>query len=201
MLAPAFADPVLSSQAVFRAVMEATARPGTIHAAGTGTDATAPAPLGKAAAAVALTLVDYETPVWLDPALAQAADLAAWFRFHTGAPLVADPGRAAFAFIAAPQAMPEFEAFAQGSMEYPDRAATLVLQVDRLETAGATALRLSGPGIRGIRTLAATPLPTDFAARLRANRALFPRGVDIILAAGATLAALPRSVHVNAEPA
>ena len=45
-------------------------------------------------------------------------------------------------------------------------------------------------------TVSASPLPADFVARMRANRALFPRGVDIILASVAKLAALPRSVHV-----
>src|SRR5258708_1327629 len=197
MLAPAFADPVRGSQAVFRSVMEAMARPGTIVA--TGGLAQAPQPLGLAAAAVALTLIDYETPGCLDPALAQSSEVAAWLRFHTGAPLTDDPGRAAFGFIADPPRMPPFQAFSQGSMEYPDRAATLVLQVERLSDDGG--MRLSGPGIKGSRTLSAFPLPADLVARTCANRALFPRGVDIILAAGTMLAALPRSVHVTTEPA
>jgi len=101
--------------------------------------------------------------------------------------------------LADPHNMPAFDAFAQGSMEYPDRAATLVLQVERLSDDGG--MHLSGPGIKGSRTLAAFPLPADFATRMRDNRALFPRGVDIILAAGTRLAALPRSVHVTTEPA
>jgi alpha-D-ribose 1-methylphosphonate 5-triphosphate synthase subunit PhnH len=197
MLAPAFSDPVLASQAVFRAVMDAMARPGTIVT--TDALAQAPPPLGLAAACVALALVDYETPVWLAPQLAAAADVAAWLRFHTGAPLTDDPQRAAFAFIADPHDMPAFADFCQGSMEYPDRATTLVLQVERLSDNGA--LSLSGPGIKASRTLGAAPLPADFAARMGANRALFPRGVDIILAAGSRLAALPRSVHVTTEQA
>jgi alpha-D-ribose 1-methylphosphonate 5-triphosphate synthase subunit PhnH len=41
-----------------------------------------------------LTLMDHETPLWLDP----AADAArAWITFHTGAPLTGDPARAMFA--------------------------------------------------------------------------------------------------------
>jgi len=180
---------------VFRSVMDAMARPGTIVV--TGGLSQAPQPLGLAAAAVALTLIDYETPVWLDPALAQSPEITAWLRFHTGAPLTNDPRQAAFGFIADPPRMPPFEAFSQGSMEYPDRAATLVLQVERLSENGDFCL--SGPGIRESRALSAAPLPADFAARMRANRALFPRGVDIILASATKLAALPRSVHVAAE--
>jgi alpha-D-ribose 1-methylphosphonate 5-triphosphate synthase subunit PhnH len=195
MLAPAFADPVLASQAVFRSVMDAMARPGTIVA--TDGLAQAPQPLGLAAAAVALTLLDYETPVWLDTELAQSGDVAAWLRFHTGAPLTGDPRQAAFGFTADPLRMPPFEAFSQGSMEYPDRAATLVLQVECLSESDG--FSLSGPGIRGSRALSASPLPADFAARMRTNRARFPRGVDIILASAAMVAALPRSVHVDTE--
>lgn len=197
MLAPAFADPGLASQAVFRSVMDAMARPGTIVP--TSGLAQAPPPLGLAAAAVALTLLDYETPVWLDAVLAQSPEVAGWLKFHTGAPLTDDPQRAAFGFVSKPQCMLQFEAFSQGSMEYPDRATTLVLQVDHLS--GDDGLRLSGPGIRGSRALFASPLPADFAARMVANRRLFPRGVDIILAAGTNLTALPRSVHVATEQA
>jgi alpha-D-ribose 1-methylphosphonate 5-triphosphate synthase subunit PhnH len=182
---------------VFRSVMNAMARPGTIVAAGGLSQA--PQPLGLAAAAVALTLIDYETLVWLDPALAQSPEIAAWLRFHTGAPLTDDPRQAAFAFIADPPRMPPFEAFSQGSMEYPDRATTLVLQIEHLSDNGGFCL--SGPGIGRSRTLSAAPLPADFATRMRVNRALFPRGVDLILACATTLAALPRSVHVTAEQA
>jgi alpha-D-ribose 1-methylphosphonate 5-triphosphate synthase subunit PhnH len=195
MLAPGFEDPTLASQAVFRSVMEAMARPGTILAiAGL---ARAPRPLGLASAAVALTLLDYETPVWLDPGLAQSSEVAAWLRFHTGAPLADDPGKAAFGIIADPPRMPSFEVFSQGSMEYPDRAATLILQVESLSDKGGFCL--SGPGIRGSRALLASPLPADFPARMRANGAQFPRGLDIILASQTMLAALPRSVHLARE--
>ena len=197
MLAPAFAVPVFASQAVFRSVMDAMARPGTIVA--TAGLARAPFPFNLGAASVALALLDHETPVWLDPALAQSPEVTGWLRFHTGVPLTDEPQQAAFGFIADPSMMPQFEAFCQGSIEYPDRATTLVLQVECL--LGERGFSLSGPGIRDSRTLLASPLPPDFTARMRANRALFPCGVDIILAAGEMLAALPRSVHVAMEQA
>ena len=66
-IAPGFADPVRDSQAVFREVMESVARPGRV--AQLGFAAAAPHGLSRAAGAVALTLFDFETPVWLDPAL------------------------------------------------------------------------------------------------------------------------------------
>jgi alpha-D-ribose 1-methylphosphonate 5-triphosphate synthase subunit PhnH len=195
VLAPGFSDPVLASQAVFRSVMEAMARPGLIAAV--AADVAPPAPLGIAAASLALTLLDFETLVWLDHDLAGAADIAGWFKFHTGASITAEPGAAAFAFIANPVDLPAFDRFCLGSVEYPDRSTTLVLQVEQLSEGGA--LRLTGPGIKGAHSLSASPLPPGFVDRMAANRALFPRGVDLILACGSELAALPRSVHLVRE--
>jgi alpha-D-ribose 1-methylphosphonate 5-triphosphate synthase subunit PhnH len=203
MLAPGFSNPVLASQAVFRTVMEAMARPGSI--AEIDVAVTPPAPLGIAAAALALTLLDFETPVWLDPMLAAAPEVDGWLKFHTGAPRTADPASAAFAFITEPAAIPGFDAFSLGSIEYPDCSTTLVLEVETLTERDA--FRLSGPGIKGSRSLAAAPLPADFAERVAANRALFPRGVDVVLTCGRRLAALPRSTNLSrsdrriAEPA
>jgi alpha-D-ribose 1-methylphosphonate 5-triphosphate synthase subunit PhnH len=198
MLAPGFSDPVLASQAVFRTVMEAMARPGSI--AEVDVAIAPPAPLGVAAAALALALLDFETPFWLDPRLAAAPEIDGWLKFHTGAPRAADPASAAFAFIAEPAAMPGFGAFCLGSIEYPDRSTTLVLEVGTLtEHAAMTerdAFHLAGPGIKGSRSLAASPLPADFAERMATNRALFPRGVDVVLTCGRRLAALPRSIHL-----
>lgn len=190
-LAPGFADPVFDAQRAFRAVMAALARPGTVEPlAGV---ARPPAPMTPELAALALTLIDHDTPVWLDAALAAAPDVGAFLRFHAGAPIVADPAAAAFALIAEPRAMPPLAAFAQGSDAYPDRSATLILQVAGF---AGTPLALAGPGIRGTAAFAAAPLPADFAVQLSANRALFPRGVDVILCAPGEVAALPRSVRL-----
>ena len=190
-LAPGFADPVFDAQRAFRAVMAALARPGTV--APLAGVARPPAPMTPELAALALTLIDHDTLVWLDAALAAAPDVGAFLRFHAGAPIVADPAAAAFALIAEPRAMPPFAAFAQGSDAYPDRSATLILQVAGF---AGTPLALAGPGIRGTTAFAASPLPADFAAQLSANRALFPRGVDVMLCAPGEVAALPRSVRL-----
>jgi alpha-D-ribose 1-methylphosphonate 5-triphosphate synthase subunit PhnH len=192
-VAAGFAEPVLAAQSTFRTVMDAMARPGAVRRlAGIA----ARAPLSPAAAAIALTLLDYETPFWLDAPLAAAAQVARWISFHTGAPLTRDPAAAAFAFVADSAAAPPFATFAQGSAEYPDRSTTLVLQVARLAEGSGFVLR--GPGIAGSRRLAASPLPADFLDQLAQNRARFPRGVDIVLAAADAVAALPRSIHVAA---
>jgi alpha-D-ribose 1-methylphosphonate 5-triphosphate synthase subunit PhnH len=189
MLAPAFDDPALGSQAVFRTVMEAIARPGLPRPLASAL--VPPPPLRATAAAVALTLLDYETPFWLDRELAVAREVAAWLKFHTGAPQTADSAQAAFAFVSG--ALPAFDVFSQGTLEYPDRSTTLVVQVESFDPGDE--LALSGPGIAGTRRFSAQPLPPDFRARLIANREMFPRGVDLILASETAVAALPRSVR------
>jgi len=192
MLAPAFVDPPHASQSVFRCVMEAMARPGLPRPLAPQLDA--PAPLAPAAAALALTLLDYETPFWLDPPLAAAPEVREWFKFHTGAPLTTDSARAVFGFVADPARCPAFERFPAGSLEYPDRSTTLVLQVEGFDRG--ELLALAGPGIAGTRQFRAAPLPQDFRARLIANHAQFPRGVDLILASPDAIAGLPRSLRV-----
>jgi alpha-D-ribose 1-methylphosphonate 5-triphosphate synthase subunit PhnH len=188
-LAPSFRNAVRDSQSVFRLAMQAMASPGKILTL--ESQLAPPAPLLTPAAALLLTLSDYETPVWLDPLLADSAAVAAFLRFHTGVRVVVSPADAAFAVIADAERMPELATFAQGTPEYPDRSATLIVQVETLVTRG---WKLEGPGIRDWAPLSAAPLPADFAAQLRANRSTFPCGVDIYLATRNALAALPRSV-------
>lgn len=184
---PGFADPVLGSQACFRAVLDALARPGTLRSA--GSELMPPPPLVRSAAALLLTLVDGETPLFLAPAFATVQE---WVGFHCGAVPVEHPFDAAFVLA---DALPDFAQLQAGSDESPDASTTVILQVGALGS-GAP-LRVSGPGLREPATLRVTGLPDDFAARWAANHALYPRGVDLLLCCGTTLAALPRSVRVG----
>jgi alpha-D-ribose 1-methylphosphonate 5-triphosphate synthase subunit PhnH len=187
------ADPVHSAQAVFREVMRAMACPGEIRELPQVT--APPAPLSAGLAAIALTLADYEAPLWLDSRLSGSPEPARFLRFHTGAPIVRDPGEARFALIGAPLLLPPLASFAQGTLEYPDRSATLIVEVASI-TPG-RGFRLKGPGIDGKRSIGIEPLPADFVARMKANRALFPRGVDIVFVAGRAIAALPRTTRLK----
>jgi alpha-D-ribose 1-methylphosphonate 5-triphosphate synthase subunit PhnH len=184
---PGFTDPVGQAQSCFRAVLDAMARPGTLVRAGEGL--TPPAPLDPAAAAVLLTLVDHDTPLWLDPMAESSHD---WIAFHCGAGFTDAPALAAFALALA---LPDLACLSPGTHEQPETASTLILQVGSL-TDGPR-YRLRGPGLRGSATLSVRGLPDDFVEIWQRNRAGFPLGVDIVLCAGATLAALPRSVTVE----
>jgi len=183
-LHPGFADPVLDSQACFRAVLDAMSRPGQIAALAFPDP---PPPLDPATAAVLLTLVDAETPVWLDGAASAARE---WVAFHCGA-TPAPPMQAMFGVALHPVPLAGFQA---GTDDAPELGATLVLQVAALGRG--RKLRLSGPGIATVATLLVDGLAEGFVAEWATNHALFPRGIDLILCAGTQVAALPRSVQV-----
>jgi alpha-D-ribose 1-methylphosphonate 5-triphosphate synthase subunit PhnH len=154
----------------------------------------APPPLGVAAAAACLTLLDHDTPLWIDPAGA-TPEVLAWLRFHCGVPVVDSPGAARFALVLDAGALEGLDRFDAGSDERPDLSATLLVQVPGL-VAG-TGFRLRGPGIDGESRLDLLGAPAGLGAALRANAARFPRGVDLVLCAAHRLAALPRTTHVE----
>ncbi|MHC5652448.1 phosphonate C-P lyase system protein PhnH [Stappia sp. ICDLI1TA098] len=191
-VAGGFAEPVFGAQGVFRVLMDATARPGTVVPL--AVEVAPPAPLGVGAGAIALALCDADTPVWLSPSL-RGDTVAAWIAFQCGAPLSDDEGKADFAFAPAAEA-PGLCALSQGSQEYPDRSTTLVLEIEALE--GGERLTLQGPGIDGSRVIAPRGLPADFLAARADNRLLFPRGIDVVLVAGSEILALPRSTVIAA---
>lgn len=191
-LPPGFADKVLSAQSTFRSVMDAMARPGSVQRivpmAGT------PGPMMRGAAAIALTLFDHDTPLWLDARMSESSHVVKWLKFHTGAPVIQDSSIASFALISDGALLPALERFALGTREYPDRSTTLILQVDSLDAGRGFELR--GPGIDGVATLRASIKPADLFERLRVNEALFPRGIDVVLVADDAVVAIPRTTRV-----
>jgi alpha-D-ribose 1-methylphosphonate 5-triphosphate synthase subunit PhnH len=192
-----FADKVLSAQTTFRSVMDAMARPGTVCqvTASVGT----PPCLMRGAAAIALTLFDHDTPIWLDEMMAETRDVAKWLKFHSGAPVVVDSSICSFALVGRGKAMPALDRFAFGSSEYPDRSTTVILQVDSLSEGRVYELR--GPGIDGIASLRATIEPEDLFERLAVNVAAFPRGIDMVLVHDDAIVAIPRTTRRVAKGA
>lgn len=181
-----FGDAPVEAARAFRAAMRVMARPGTIEALDA---ARPPAPVSVAAGTLLLTLCDHETGVYLAGAY-DTAELREWLAFHTGAPVVA-AGEAQFALGDWAVLMP-LSQYAVGTPEYPDRSATLIVEMERLESKG-TGLR--GPGIRERAELS---LPD--AAAMRGNARQFPLGVDFFLTCGDKVAALPRSTRLEDAP-
>ncbi|MBY3050715.1 phosphonate C-P lyase system protein PhnH [Rhizobium laguerreae] len=188
-----FAEPVFHAQSVFKMLMDGMARPGTIQTV--QPDVAPPAPLGIAAGTIALTLCDHDTPVWLSQGLARSA-VPEWLGFHTGAPLTTEKAEARFAFTEAGTAPSSFGLFASGTQEYPDRSTTLIIELAELE--GGRMLTLMGPGIQSVAEMAPIGLPETFLRLWTENRALFPRGVDIVLTAGKRFLCLPRTTKITA---
>lgn len=183
-LAGGFGDDPVDAARAFRAALQAMARPGRIERA---EGVTPPAPLSAAAGALLLTLCDPETPL----CLAGEHDCPAvreWLTFHRGTPFVGR-GEAAFA-VGRWEALAPLSGWPIGTPDYPDRSATLIVEIDALEPSG---MRLTGPGIE---TEAHLSLPE--ARAFQANAALFPQGLDFFFTCGDRLAGLPRTTRVEA---
>jgi alpha-D-ribose 1-methylphosphonate 5-triphosphate synthase subunit PhnH len=190
-IAAGFADPALDAQATFRRLLEAIAHPGRIVAAPQDLPEP-PGPLLAPCYAAALTLLDFETPLWLDPGLA-TPDVVESLRLQCGCPIVDRP-KARFAILSGAGA--PLAAFDQGTSEYPDGSATLIWQVERLQAD--RGMLLTGPGIRTGTQLQVEGLPADFWSQWAVNHQQFPVGVDVVLVTTDRLAALPRSLEVQA---
>jgi len=213
-----FDDPVKGSQRSFRTILNALSQPGTVghleafslnHAPSTWTEATW---------AVAMTLLDGDTRVWLSPSLASPVALAS-LQFHTSCPISQDPGEADFVFVGHPIEQPDWSTLRQGEAEFPDLSATVILQVPGIEVVGpsnpsgeestapsvapSSTWELRGPGIENTRAIRLQHDPEDpWPEKLRhamvANRSTFPLGVDLLLVWRDLVCALPRTTRVVA---
>ena len=186
-------DPVMQSQATFRAVMDAMAQPGAIIPL--EACMAPPAPLCAGAAAIIATLADADTPLWLDRTLAAETRLLDWLTFQTGAPFAPESAEAAFAVFASGVALPSLEIFNPGLQDYPDRSTTLIIQVETLEEGDQW--QLTGPGIKDSKGLSVGPVSPLFVSQWAANNGLFPRGIDVIFVSPAALACLPRTTRIS----
>lgn len=184
VLTGGFAAPPQDAARAFRAALEAMARPGRVQRL---SGAEPPAPLSVAAGTLLLTLCDTTTPVHLAPSHDTAA-VRGWIAFHCGAPIVV-AGDAAFA-VGSWEALQPVSRFAIGTADYPDRAATLIVETKGVAPPNAT---LTGPGIER-----SHPARLPEIAAFRANRARFPLGFDCYFCAGTEVIGLPRSTHVEA---
>ena len=175
-LAPGFADPVLDSQGVFRAVMEALARPGTPQRL--PVVLAPPAPLTPALAAIALTLADHEAPLWLDPPLADEPAVGDWLQIpHRRRALVTTLSRCQGASTTAPfDPPPRSRAAARRLSQpprlvelkqaYPDRSTTWSCLCERRRPGRLHARRCPALRDDGAASTARAPqLPGHFAAR------------------------------------
>jgi alpha-D-ribose 1-methylphosphonate 5-triphosphate synthase subunit PhnH len=190
-----FVDPVLQSQTAFRALMDALANPGALQ--NLATPAATGGGLTAELASILLTVSDHDTGIWLDDVLRSNASVLDFVSFHSGAPIVTEPGRAVFAFATGATHLPRLDQFNLGTQEYPDRSTTIVLAVEAL--GGGDEFIIRGPGIRDHDHISPVGLPGDFLAQWADNRELFPRGIDLLLVAEGQVMGLPRSTRIMGE--
>ena len=189
-------DPVLGSQTIFRALLEALSRPGMpAHVPALGVEG--PDALPQEVLTLLVSICDHDTPIWLEESL-RASPLARWLAFHCSAPTTVDPLQSSFAVLRGQTAASAIlDQFALGDVRYPERSTTVIFTCDDL-TSGAP-IALTGPGVEARLTIRPSGLPGDFLAMAQANHELFPRGVDTLLVAGAQMIGLPRSTKLERE--
>jgi alpha-D-ribose 1-methylphosphonate 5-triphosphate synthase subunit PhnH len=191
---PAFDDPVMSSQRIFRMLLDAMSSPGKVINSEVPLEA--PTPLLATSAGICLTVLDRETPLWLD-AKADQPQVREYLRFHCGCRLADRAKNAQFALIADAQSVPPLEQFELGTDEEAERSATLIIQVEALSSEGE--LKLTGPGIEAARRLHIAPLFPSFLQQVVLNQSLFPRGLDFVFASSSQVVAIPRSTKIEVQ--
>lgn len=177
---------------LFRTILASFAKPAVPVSIAKASDA--PAPLLATVAAIAVTLFDYQTPIWLSPELDQD-DIRKFIRFHTGAPLTTNPSEASFALMTIAETENPWPDFNLGTHEYPDRSTTVIFQASAL--ANGKAVSVSGPGLKDPVHFSVQGATTDFWHHLQNNNSFFPIGNDFVFACPNTIAVLPRSSRIE----
>ena len=190
MLQPQFDNPVHDAQQVFRTLLAAMAEPLLTRALPV-LPPEPPADLHPATAAALLTLLDGDVSLAADLAPATAE----WLRFHTGVRLTDRPEEADFVLVRRGSAVPPLNCLRQGEPAYPDRSATLLVEVAGFAARGP--VEGSGPGLACPRRSSDCGLPREFWLARQQAEARFPLGVDLLLFSAGEVMALPRSTRLT----
>ncbi|WP_129114685.1 phosphonate C-P lyase system protein PhnH [Halegenticoccus tardaugens] len=193
-------DPVRDARETFRALVDATSRPGTVRRV----------PVAPADRAVLATLVDHEVTCFTPDADVREA--------LAGEGRLADAPFEAARVVHAPESTDGRVRDAnRGTRKEPSVGATVIYRVDAVRTvddenrgsgrdardappirsADSTRVTVTGPGVPDERTLAVGGLPRAELRAVADAQSDYPRGVDVVFAAGDRVAALPRSVSLE----
>jgi len=179
----------LTQQKSFRRLMDACAYPGRLaDLSDTG---------AEALSAVLATLLDGEVSLADPDGLVPEHE---WPRLEAQC---STPDQADFIVCdgaIAPKTAPAFSP-RLGTLENPERSATLILRVAKLggEESQAAHLTLSGPGIERTQALAVAGLAPAWLSARAAWVAAFPLGVDYILVDRECVTFLPRTTQIKGE--
>ncbi|WP_380178988.1 phosphonate C-P lyase system protein PhnH [Kalamiella sp. sgz302252] len=180
-LLASFSHSFADSQRAFRLILKALSEPGVKVAL---PPVAAWGNASPAATAILTTLVDRETPFWMDSSLSNNAMLENLARFGAR---TATKKEAAVALLNADSETP-IEGFSPGH-----GPSTVIVEVAALS--GGLTLRLSGPDLREPRAIA-PKLPEAVLHYLRERVHSFPQPIDLIFTCGETMMALPHTTNV-----
>lgn len=192
---PTFAPMTLTSQSVFRILLDTMARPGVIGTLPHSSQSI-PAPMDPATAAIVTCLFDHDTQIWLGDGIA-CVDVYDYLKLHCSCPLIKSGLTADFSVLNANDGVPGLAQFDSGTDAYPDRSTTLIIQVPDIDTG--PSITLTGPGVEpGTEaSLAVAGIPDYFWQERRDQQEFFPCGLDLIFTSGDRFVALPRSTEIE----
>jgi len=184
-------DRTIEEHLVFRALLQAMARPGTVHSMTESVDCR-----DDALELLARALLDSEASIGVLVGADGEDDLARRMADASGCRF-SDPGQADFALVAGGSSEGRIGLLRAGDPDFPDESATLVYLVDEVDEDGG-AIAWEGPGIFGYRLPRVTGIADDEWIALRKANAAYPVGFDALFVdrAGRVLA-LPRSVRMR----
>jgi alpha-D-ribose 1-methylphosphonate 5-triphosphate synthase subunit PhnH len=191
------------TQQTFRRILDAMARPGKVQTM-TADQQIVAASLGRQAGylmGIARTLLDVEVTFCIRAEMEKENGLAELIPLYTNS-AAAPAATADFIFMNGADDPAVLKDLYRGSLEFPDRGATVVIAVSYVcserpyESEGGLTLAISGPGVNGERLLYTGGLRRAQVAALNEVNQEFPLGIDLIIIAGDKLACIPRSSAV-----
>lgn len=187
---------VFDTQKLYRRMLDAMARPGTVVAL-PRLDVYPPPGLSNYASALAFTLLDADTTFATLPANELWQE---YLTVNTGARPAA-PTDAEFIVLEGPKYGPQLATVRRGDLLAPQDGATIFAMVDALEAdKGELKLTLSGPGVDGKATVFVAGLHWSNLENILSLNQEYPLGVDCFLTdRQGRLTALPRSTAVQWE--
>lgn len=192
---PGLQNPVMDAQQIFRQLLNGMSQPGSIAAI----DYTVQHPMGlnPATYAVALSMLDQDTPLKLAASVNNAAARDS-LHFHNSVPLV-DSVSAADFVICNEVDRPDLETLNIGSDAWPDQSCTLIVQCQSFYN-GIT-YRATGPGIQSSTKIRCSAFNDTLPHQREKLAHRFPLGIDLILTCGKEFFCIPRTTKLEAESA
>ena len=183
-----FKNKTFESQEAFHLILQATANPGKkvkfMNHNYSQED------LHISSVNIIFTLLDLDTNVFIQSA--QENTISNFIKLHTGSPITKNKVESDFAVVTDGDL--DFDSFNEGLDQYPDKATTLIIQIQSMSQG--EDFVLSGPGIKNSNRITLSGIPHNFKEKVNANSSKFPLGVDIFLTCKNELISLPRTIKI-----